>query len=119
MNGALVVEDTVEKYDKDYTLMLDEWVTDKKEIDKQIKEMTRGKTEKSDGDKTGVYYEDIKMDKCYNGMRIKGHDMSMHDLFTINGKSRNLVEPLKMKKGDKVRLRLINADYLAHNSMCL
>ena len=30
--GALVVEDTNEKYDKDYTLMLDEWVTDKKKL---------------------------------------------------------------------------------------
>ena len=29
---ALIVEDTKEKYDKDYTLMLDEWVTDKEEI---------------------------------------------------------------------------------------
>ena len=28
--------------------MLDEWVTDKEEIDKQLKEMTKGKTEKAD-----------------------------------------------------------------------
>lgn len=44
--GALIVEDTNEKYDKDYTLMLDEWVTDKEEIDKQVKEMTKGKKKK-------------------------------------------------------------------------
>lgn len=128
--GALVVEDTDETYDKDYTLMLDEWVTDKKEIDKQIKEMTKGKTEKSDGDKPGMDHGNMKknddgmkgmdhgnmnMDKGSNGMQMAGHNMSMYDLFTINGKSGNLVEPLKVKKGDKVRLRLINAGYLSHN----
>ena len=48
MYGALIVEDTKEKYDKDYTLMLDEWITDKEEINKQLKEMTKGKTEKAD-----------------------------------------------------------------------
>ena len=46
MYGALIVEDTKEKYDKDYTLMLDEWVTDKEEINKQVKEMTKGKKKK-------------------------------------------------------------------------
>ncbi|AIM11180.1 multicopper oxidase family protein [Bacillus anthracis] len=45
--GTFVVEDTNEKYDKDYTLMLDEWITDKEEMNKQLKEMTKGKTEKS------------------------------------------------------------------------
>ena len=42
MYGALIVEDTNEKYDKDYTLMLDEWITDKEEINNQLKEMTKG-----------------------------------------------------------------------------
>ena len=44
MYGALIVEDTNEKYDKDYTLMLDEWITGKEEINKQLKEMTKGQT---------------------------------------------------------------------------
>ncbi|WIY62936.1 multicopper oxidase family protein [Bacillus arachidis] len=116
--GTLVVEDTNEKYDKDYTLMLDEWVTDEKEIDKQIKEMTKGKTEKSDGDKSDMDHGDMKsMDHSDMNMEsdMEGHDMSMYDLFTINGKSGDLVEPLKVKKGDKVRLRLVNAGYLSHN----
>ena len=51
MYGALIVEDTKEKYDKDYTLLLDEWVTDKEEIKKQLKEMTKGQIgNKSKGD---------------------------------------------------------------------
>ncbi|MGG2066059.1 multicopper oxidase domain-containing protein [Bacillus sp. S14(2024)] len=138
--GALVVEDTNEKYDKDYTLMLDEWVTDKKEIDKQIKEMTKKKTEKSDGDKSSMNHGNMEKHDDMNGMdhssmdmgsnkkesgnmegmdhgnmNMEGHNMSMYDLFTINGKSGDLIEPLKVKKGDKVRLRFINAGYLSHN----
>lgn len=132
--GALIVEDTNEKYDKDYTLMLDEWVTDKKEIDKQIKEMTKEKMEKSEDNKSSMDHENMKdmdhssMDMGSNkkesgnmagmdhgNMDMAGHNMSMYDLFTINGKSGDLVEPLKVKEGDKVRLRFINAGYLSHN----
>ncbi|WP_144551021.1 multicopper oxidase family protein [Bacillus mycoides] len=118
--GAFVVEDTDEKYDTDYTLMLDEWVTDKKEIDKQIKEMAKGKTEKPDDDKSRMDHGDMNknddMESMDHGnMKMEGHDMSMYDLFTINGKSGELVEPLKVNKGDKVRLRLVNAGYLSHN----
>ncbi|PHA02277.1 copper oxidase [Bacillus pseudomycoides] len=132
--GALIVEDTNEKYDKDYTLMLDEWVTDKKEIDKQIKEMTKGKMEKSEDNKSSMDHENMKdmdhssMDMGSNkkesgnmagmdhgNMDMAGHNMSMYDLFTINGKSGDLVELLKVKEGDKVRLRFINAGYLSHN----
>lgn len=68
--GALIVEDTKEKYDKDYTLMLDEWVTDKEEIKKQLKEMTKGQIgnkskgnengEKND-DKNGMDHSDMNM----------------------------------------------------------
>ncbi|PFV35565.1 copper oxidase [Bacillus thuringiensis] len=133
--GALIVEDTKEKYDKDYTLMLDEWVTDKEEINKQLKEMTKGQIgnkskgnengEKND-DKNGMDHSDMNMGSDKKGssnmegmdhgnMKMEGHDMSMYDLFTINGKSGDLVAPLKVNKGDNVRLRLVNAGYLLHD----
>ncbi|MCR6788119.1 MULTISPECIES: multicopper oxidase family protein [Bacillus cereus group] len=135
--GALIVEDTKEKYDKDYTLMLDEWVTDKEEIKKQLKEMTKGQignkskgdenTKKND-DKNGMDYSGMDMGSDqkdsgnmagmdHGNMKMEGHDMSMsmYDLFTINGKSGDLVVPLKVNKGDKVRLRLVNAGYLSHD----
>ncbi|OPA26184.1 copper oxidase [Bacillus cereus] len=133
--GALIVEDTKEKYDKDYTLMLDEWVTDKEEMNKQLKEMTKGQIgnkskgnengEKND-DKNGMAHSDMNMgsDKKdssnmggmdHGNMKMEGHDMSMYDLFTINGKSGDLVAPLKVNKGDNVRLRLVNAGYLSHD----
>ncbi|PEF44393.1 copper oxidase [Bacillus cereus] len=138
--GALIVEDTKEKYDKDYTLMLDEWVTDKEEINKQVKEMTKGKKEKAASKKSSMDNDNTKKNDDMKGMdhsgmnmgsdkkdsgnmagmdhgnmKMEGHDMSMYDLFTINGKSGDLVAPLKVNKGDKVRLRLVNAGYLSHD----
>ncbi|MBE7147541.1 multicopper oxidase family protein [Bacillus mycoides] len=131
--GALIVEDTNEKYDKDYTLMLDEWVTDKEEINKQLKEMTKGPTgnkskgnenTKKNDDMKGMDHSGMDSDKKdssnmagmdHGNMKMEGHDMSIYDLFTINGKSGDLVESLKVNKGDKVRLRLVNAGYLSHD----
>ncbi|MED2710651.1 MULTISPECIES: multicopper oxidase family protein [Bacillus cereus group] len=133
--GALIVEDTNEKYDKDYTLMLDEWITDKEEINKQLKEMTKAQkgnkskdneNAKKNDDMKGMDHSGMNMgsDKKDSGnmagmdhgnMKMEGHDMGMYNLFTINGKSGDLVEPLKVKKGDKVRLRLVNAGYLSHD----
>lgn len=95
--GALIVEDTNEKYDKDYTLMLDEWVTDKEEINKQLKEMTKGPTgnkskdnenTKKNDDRKGMDHSgmDMKSDKKesdnmagmdHGNMKMEGHDMSM------------------------------------------
>lgn len=134
--GALIVEDTKEKYDKDYTLMLDEWVTDKEEMNKQLKEMTKGQignkskgneNEEKNDDKNGMAHSGMDMGSDqkdsgnmagmdHGNMKMEGHDMSMYDLFTINGKSGDLVVPLKVHKGDKVRLRLVNAGYLSHDT---
>ena len=70
MYGALIVEDIKEKYGKDYTLMLDEWVTDKEEMNKQLKEMTKGQIgNKSKGNEN----EEKNDDK--NGMAHSGMDM--------------------------------------------
>ncbi|MFZ7754765.1 multicopper oxidase family protein [Bacillus thuringiensis] len=133
--GALIVEDTKEKSDKDYTLMLDEWVTDKEEMNKQLKEMTKGQignkskgneNEEKNDDKNGMAHSGMDMGSDqkdsgnmagmdHGNMKMEGHDMSMYDLFTINGKSGDLVVPLKVNKGDNVRLRLVNAGYLSHD----
>ncbi|WP_188388647.1 multicopper oxidase family protein [Priestia taiwanensis] len=123
MYGTLVVEDANEQYDKDYTLVLDEWVTDKKEIDKQIEAMTKGVTEAKE---SSMDHSDMKGDgekkessnmggMNHGGMSMEGHSMDMYDLLTINGKSGELVESLKVKEGEKVRLRLVNAGYVSHN----
>lgn len=50
----------------------------------------------------------------HSSMNSMNHDMSMYDIFTINGKSGSAIKPLKVKKGEKVRLRLVNAGYMSH-----
>ncbi len=92
--GTLIVEPKKEeKVDRDYTLVLDEW-------------MSQPETSSTNG-----HAQHTNMHHGGNGMM---HDMSMYDIFTINGKSGTSIEPLKVKKGEKVRLRLINAGYMSH-----
>jgi len=54
--------------------MLDEWVTDKQEIDKQLKEMTKGKTEKADGNKSSMDNKNTKKNDDMKGMDHSGMD---------------------------------------------
>ncbi|WP_336788298.1 multicopper oxidase family protein [Paenibacillus sp. MMO-177] len=108
--GSFIVEGKYEdKVDRDYTLMLDEWVSSGKSM--------------SDSGMSGMNHSGMNMDSSNspsseNGMSnnsmTMGDDMSMYDLFTINGKSGSLVDQLQVKEGDKVRIRLINAGYLSH-----
>ncbi len=84
--GTFIVEAQDEiKADRDYSLVLDEWI--------------------SNG---------MVMSGMDHGGMDMGDDMSMYDLFTINGKSGSLVDKLAVKQGEKVRIRLINAGYLSH-----
>lgn len=103
--GSLIVEDN-EKFDKDYTLMLDEWVSDEKKIVDQLNSMTNASTE------NGEHSMDMGEDSS-EGMMMD-HNMDEYDIFTINGKSGNLIPNYKVKKGDRVRLRFINSGYLTH-----
>ncbi|MBA2875203.1 multicopper oxidase family protein [Thermaerobacillus caldiproteolyticus] len=92
--GALIVEPKEkEDIDRDYTLIIDEW-------------MSHPMTETTGG------HSGHEM--AYSTSNMNGHDMSMYDIFTINGKSGDLVEPLKVKQGERVKLRLINAGYMTH-----
>ncbi len=124
--GSLIVEDPAQTYDKDFTLMLDEWTTNKQIIDDQIKTMTgsaKNDTNNSgsmnNNNMGGMNHSGMNMgttnSKSSGGMNMMGDNMlSMYDLFTINGKSGDLIKPLQVKQGDKVRVRLINAGYLSH-----
>ncbi|TBL69077.1 multicopper oxidase family protein [Paenibacillus thalictri] len=106
--GSFIVEGKNEKkVDRDYTLMLDEWISSGEGM--------------SDMDMSGMDHSKMNMNSSNsssndNMMQGKsmGEDMSMYDLYTINGKSGSLVDQLQVKEGDKVRIRLINAGYLSH-----
>lgn len=102
--GTFIVDpkDETNKPNRDYTLVLDEWMTDSNMNSHDMSNM--------------------------NGqMNMGNHDMStmsnmdhdqmmkqMYNVYTVNGKAGDLIEPLTVKKGEKVRLRLVNAGYLSH-----
>ncbi|KAF0995948.1 multicopper oxidase family protein [Geobacillus sp. TFV-3] len=105
--GTLIVEPkNEEKVDRDYTLVLDEWMSDPNEESHMDMNMS------------GMNHSDMGHGNRSDGQQMDmsnmGHNMNMYDLFTINGKSGAAIEPLKVKKGEKVRLRLVNAGYMSH-----
>lgn len=90
--GSFIVEPKEKTYDRDYTLMLDEWMSNPD---------------------SSMNMEDMDMEND-NSDSMMMDDMSSYDIFTINGKSGDSVEPLKIKKGEKVRIRLANIGYKTH-----
>lgn len=108
--GTFIVEAKNENADKDYTLVLDEWASSTEEPEKQ-----EGTMEGMDHDSMGHGSEESDMKGMdHSDMNIQGHDMSMYDLYTINGKSGEAIEPFKVSKGEKVKIRLVNAGYMSH-----
>ncbi|WP_088051904.1 multicopper oxidase family protein [Virgibacillus dakarensis] len=104
--GTLIVEpkDGIDA-DRDYTLVLDEWESG------DHGEMDMGNMDGMEdmGDMEGMEDQSGSEE---GGMM--GHDMSSYDIFTINGKTYEENKPLKVKKGEKVKLRFVNAGYMAH-----
>jgi len=101
--GALIVEPKNKAtFDREYTLVLDEW-------------MSHGNAQMN---MAGMDHGDMNHGSCSGEGQTDTngscHDMGMYDLFTINGKSGSAIKPLKVKQGEKVRLRLINAGYMTH-----
>ena len=137
--GALIVEPNEKlKVDKDFTLILDEWMSDPSGMD-EMEGMSDSNNESS-SDMSGMdmsgSMDKKSSDNSEQGTDKKesstasmdGMDMSsdntqmteeekmayMYDIYTVNGKSGELIEPLNVKKGDVVRLRFINAGYRSH-----
>jgi FtsP/CotA-like multicopper oxidase with cupredoxin domain len=113
--GTLVVEPKQStNYNRDYTLVLDEWNPD------------MFKAGASGGDHSGHDMSNMQgMDHSKNaGMDHSQHAASgyshdammkqMYSVFTVNGKTGDSIEPLQVKKGDRVKLRFINAGFLTH-----
>ncbi|EQB38513.1 hypothetical protein M948_07980 [Virgibacillus sp. CM-4] len=100
--GTIIVEPKNEtNRDRDYTLVLDEWESEKHQ----------------EKDTEAMNHSSMSMDSMNELNQkgsMKGHDMSSYDIFTINGKTYEGNKTLKVKKGDLVKLRFINAGYMAH-----
>lgn len=119
--GALIVEpkDGL-KVDRDYTLILDEWMSAGMNVSggnmsgSNMTGMDHSNMNMNGSNDNGKSMNHGQMNMGNGNMGNGGHDMSMYDLFTINGKSGSLVEKLPVKQGEKVRIRLINAGFLTH-----
>ncbi len=85
LSGAFIVEAKNElKYGQDVTILLDEWM---------------------------IAEDGANMANVPSHM---GHDLSMYNYFTMNGKAFPATQNVDMKPGETVRVRFINAGYQAH-----
>ncbi|NCT39878.1 multicopper oxidase family protein [Bacillus sp. EB93] len=115
--GSLIIEPKEVTYDRDYSLMLDEWMSNPEEgMDMEGMDDMKGMDHSN---MSGMDDSDSESDKdqaegSEDAKNMMAHDMSNYDIFTINGKSGKDVEPLTVKEGEKVRLRLANIGYMSH-----
>lgn len=94
-------------YDREYTLLFDDWLTENP--DDVMKKLMHGEGMGHGGhDMAGI--------EGMNGREGMSGGMEMDDngvdviypTFLLNGKTSEIAEPLRVKQGDRVRLRLIN-----------
>ncbi|TKI55652.1 multicopper oxidase family protein [Brevibacillus antibioticus] len=110
--GSLVVEPaTAVPVDKDFTLVLDEWMQDDRMAEMHGNGMNHGMSAPP---------PDNSSSRSHNmpGMEMPMSDAEMmplmYTIFSVNGKTGSAIQPLSVKEGEKVRIRLINAGYLNH-----
>lgn len=110
--GSLVVEPaTLEPADKDFTLVLDEWMQDDSMAEMHGSGMSHGMSAPSSDSSSSGGHNMASME-----MPMSDAEMMplMYTIFSVNGKTGPAIQPLSVKEGEKVRIRLINAGYLNH-----
>lgn len=105
LSGAFIIEPRgYQKPDKEYTLIFDEWQTMPMMSSSKTSSLINQASANGDEDGHGAMSNMMNMGMMMGG----GHAMD-YNLFTVNGKSFPASEPIKVEKGDRVRLRLVNA----------
>ncbi|MCI0370778.1 MAG: multicopper oxidase family protein, partial [candidate division NC10 bacterium] len=97
--------------DREYTLVLDDWLTGTGRPLPSTREGTagaRGSMGGMMGGGMGRGMGGMMGGRGMGGMMGGGQDVP-YDTMTINGKAYPATEPLRVRKGERVRLRLINA----------
>jgi plastocyanin len=120
MYGAFIVESKREKldYDREYIMILDEWPTAHVHVH-QAPAPDEGHAEHGvmtlHGENPPLHEHkgDKAPERDWYPETYQPHQ-DVYDGFTINGRSFPYTEPLIVKKGEKVRIRFINAGYMEH-----
>jgi hypothetical protein len=102
-------------FDREYTLVLDDWATGTARAVASTREGTAGRRSGMGGMMRGLMGG--QMGRMMEGMMGRGEMGGMmgggqtvaYDTMTINGKAYPATEPVMVHKGERVRLRLINA----------
>ena len=96
------------RFDREYTLVLDDWATGTGPALPSTREGVAGGRGEMGGMMSGM--RGGMMGRGMGGMMGGGsQNMPTYDTMTINGKAYPATEPLRVRKGERVRLRLINA----------
>lgn len=113
--GAFIVEPKINTdIDKEFTLILDEWMGNSDEG------MTMSMSNDSSNDMinmdNGSSTSDDMSSMDGNDLEMEEEQMmkELYNIFTVNGKSGELISPLEVNNGDVVKLRFINAGYRSH-----
>lgn len=104
LSGAFIVEPSnYQKPDKEFTVVLDDWLLGENGFNNSITSMVG-----MDGTDTSM--PGMDMSGSSGSQSMAGMDMAMdYNLFTMNGLAFPDTKPMEVQKGDKVRIRLINA----------
>lgn len=134
--GALIVEPKNKQLiDKDFTLILDEWMENGEEEMSMSMSTDNSDMEGMDSSDSSQSMEGMEgmgdsdssmedMEDSDSSMEVMGTDdlemqeeemmKVLYNIYTVNGKSGELIQPLEVEQGDIVRLRFINAGYRTH-----
>jgi FtsP/CotA-like multicopper oxidase with cupredoxin domain len=94
-------------YDREITLVLDDWATGS---GRPLPDTNGGIAGESGmGGMMGGMMDGRGMGGMMRGMRGRGTSEPAYDTMTINGKAWPATEPLHLKRGERVRLRIISA----------
>jgi FtsP/CotA-like multicopper oxidase with cupredoxin domain len=101
-------------FDREYTLVLDDWATGTGTVVARTQEGTaggRGGMGGMMGTMGGMMRGMMEgmMGRGRMGAMMGGGQLPAYDVMTINGKAYPATTPLNVRKGERVRLRLINA----------
>ena len=128
MYGAFIVEPKKEKlkFDRQYTLIVDEWPGAPRHSGAMAEGKPMGEGMEPSAGGTHGMAEEAEEKREHGGKAVaepaerhwypKTYNpyTPVYDTFTINGRTFPFTEPLEVREGERVRIRIINAGYEPH-----